>query len=74
MMNFDSFGKLFLLLGIVFLGLGCFFIFFKNIPFLGKLPGDILVQKKNYTFYFPISTSILLSIVLSLILYLITRK
>jgi hypothetical protein len=38
--------------------------------FLGKLPGDILIKRKNFTFHFPIVTSILLSIVLSLLLYL----
>jgi hypothetical protein len=38
---------------------------------LGRLPGDIVVQKENFTFYFPVVTSIVLSVVLSLILYLI---
>lgn len=45
----------------------------SRIPFLGKLPGDILIQKKNFTFYFPLATSIIVSVVLSLILYLISR-
>ncbi len=45
----------------------------SRIPFLGKLPGDILIQKKNFTFYFPLATSIIVSFVLSLVLYLISK-
>ncbi|MFQ5771906.1 MAG: DUF2905 domain-containing protein [bacterium] len=74
MFNFESFGKFFIILGILFLAFGVFLFFIKQIPFLGKLPGDILIEKKNFTFYFPISTSILLSIVLSLILYFFSKK
>ncbi|MFQ5674607.1 MAG: DUF2905 domain-containing protein, partial [bacterium] len=48
--------------------------FLKQLPFLGKLPGDILIQKKNFTFYFPIATSILLSFILSLFLYFFNKK
>lgn len=70
----SSFGKLFIIIGVIFLALGLFFTFFKQIPFLGKLPGDILIQKKNFTFYFPIATSVLLSIFLSLILFFLNKK
>ena len=70
----NPFGKIFIILGVVFLTLGLLFTFFKQIPFLGKLPGDILVQKKNFTFYFPIATSVLLSIVLSLVLFFLNKK
>jgi hypothetical protein len=51
-------------------------LFFRNtgIPFIGKLPGDIVIQKKNVTFYFPVATSIILSVILSLIFYLLSRK
>lgn len=40
---------------------------------LGRLPGDIVYKGKNTTFYFPLATSILVSVVLSLVLYLIAR-
>jgi hypothetical protein len=46
-----------------------FFLFGDKIPFFGKLPGDIIIRKKNFTFYFPIVTSILLSLLISLIIY-----
>lgn len=45
-----------------------------KISWIGRLPGDIIVEKKNFTFYFPIATSILVSIVLSLIFWFIGRK
>jgi len=73
-LNFDSFGKLFILIGLAFLGIGAIILLFKNIPFFGKLPGDILIQRKNFTFYFPLATSILLSIALSLLFYLFSKK
>jgi hypothetical protein len=66
-------GKLLIVAGIVLLIAGLFFVFFPRIPFLGKLPGDILVKRENFTFYFPLASSILLSVLISLILYLIRR-
>ncbi len=74
MFDFGAFGKLFIAIGIIFLVIGLFFTLFKHIPLLGKLPGDILISKKNFTFYFPLTTSILLSILISLLFYLIGRR
>ena len=62
-----DFSKLFLTLGVLFIVIGLVW------RFIGMIPGDILVKKGNVTFYFPIVTSILISIVLSLILYVIGR-
>lgn len=73
-MNFDSFAKMLILLGVVLLLVGFLLLYFKHIPWLGKLPGDILFKRNNFTFYFPLTTSILLSIILSLLLYFFTRK
>jgi hypothetical protein len=68
-------GKFLLVTGIVIAITGALLLFFRNgVPFSGKLPGDIVIQKKNFTFYFPIATSILLSIILSLIFYFFGRK
>jgi hypothetical protein len=69
-------GKFLLMLGIAIALLGAVLILFRNtgIPFLGKLPGDIIVQRKNFTFYFPVVTCIVLSIILSFILYFIYGK
>lgn len=66
-------GKTLIIFGLVLAGAGLLLTFFNRIPYLGKLPGDILIQKKNFTFYFPLATSILISIVLSILLKLWRR-
>ncbi|MFH0826428.1 MAG: DUF2905 domain-containing protein [Candidatus Omnitrophota bacterium] len=63
-------GKTLIVFGIILIGLGFLLTFFNKVPFLGTLPGDIYVEKKNFTFYFPIMTSIVLSLILSLIFWL----
>ena len=67
-------GKTLIIFGVILISVGVLLTFFNKIPFLGKLPGDILIQRKNFTFYFPIATSILLSIILSLIFWLWPRR
>jgi hypothetical protein len=67
-------GKILIITGIVLIVIGLFFTFGGKIPFLGKLPGDIIINKKNFTFYFPITTSIVLSIILSIIFYIFIKK
>ena len=71
--SFSSIGKVLIVTGLVFVLIGTFLILFHKIPFLGKLPGDILIRKERFTFYFPVVTSIVLSLVLSLIFYLINK-
>lgn len=67
-------GKTLIIFGIIIIAVGIFLLFFNKIPFLGKLPGDIYIQKKNFTFYFPFASSILASIIISLILWLFSRR
>ena len=69
-----DFGKVLIFLGGVLLVLGVVLTLFgrTNLP-LGRLPGDILYRGKNTTFYFPLATSLLLSVVLSVVLYVITK-
>ncbi len=62
-----EFSKLFIVIGIIFLLVGFF------MQFIGKLPGDIVIKKGNTTFYFPIVTSIVISVILSLIFYIMGR-
>lgn len=66
-------GKLLIILGLVIIVIGIIVYFADRIPMIGRLPGDIVVKKENFTFYFPLATSILLSIIISLILYLINK-
>jgi hypothetical protein len=53
---------------------GTIFLISGKIPWIGRLPGDIIVQKKSFTFYLPIATSILLSLLITLIFWFIGRK
>ncbi|HXG37205.1 MAG TPA: DUF2905 domain-containing protein [Bacteroidota bacterium] len=66
-------GKLLVLLGAVLVVIGLVLMVAPKIPFLGKLPGDIHIKKDNFEFYFPLATSIVLSLVLSGILWLISH-
>ena len=67
-------GKLLVLLGgtIVIVGLAMVLLGRTNLP-LGRLPGDMVYRGKNTTFYFPLATSIVVSVVLSLLLYVISQ-
>jgi hypothetical protein len=62
MVEFQQTGKLLIFAGVFIAILGVLFLFGDKIPFLGKLPGDIYIKKKNFTLYFPIVTSLLLSL------------
>ena len=70
----DSFGKLLILFGLSLAAVGGLMLFIGKVPYIGKLPGDIYVQRKNFSFYFPLTTSILLSIVLTLLFSLFSRR
>jgi len=64
--------KIFIFIGVIFIIIGLILYFFKDFP-LFHLPGDIVIKKENFTFYFPITSSIIISIVLSVIFYFISR-
>ncbi len=66
-------GKMLILLGIVLVVVGLGFTFADKIPYFGRLPGDIYIKKEKFSFYFPLTTSILISIILT-ILFSIFRK
>ena len=70
----NSFGKLLILFGLSLAAVGGLMLFIGKVPYIGKLPGDIYVQRKNFSFYFPLTTSILLSIVLTLLFSLFSRR
>jgi hypothetical protein len=72
--SMQELGKTLIVFGVILLGVGLVLTLANKIPFVGRLPGDILVQKKNFTFYFPITTSILISIILSLIFWLWPKR
>lgn len=67
-------GRLLVVFGLVIVAAGVLLLLVGRVPWLGRLPGDIHVQRGNWTFYVPLGTSILLSLVLSLVLWLIARR
>ncbi|MFO0853721.1 MAG: DUF2905 domain-containing protein [Candidatus Brocadia sapporoensis] len=70
----SAFGKIFIGLGILMIIVGGLFVLGGKIPFLGRLPGDIAIQRKNFSFYFPITTCIIISIIFSLVMWLLRRR
>jgi uncharacterized protein HemY len=74
MMPLSGFGKLLMLFGGILILVGAALVLAEKTPWLGRLPGDIYIQRRNFTFYFPLTTSILISVVLSLVLYLLSRR
>lgn len=70
----QDFGKLLFVVGLVLALVGILITYVGKIPWIGKLPGDIYIQRENFSFYFPLTTSIILSIFLTLILWLFSRR
>lgn len=68
-----SVGKIIVLIGLVLIVIGLLVQYSDKIPFLGRLPGDIRIENENVKIYIPITTSILISLLLTIILYLINR-
>ncbi|MDD5565314.1 MAG: DUF2905 domain-containing protein [Candidatus Omnitrophica bacterium] len=66
--------KILIVFGVILLIAGFLIGLIGRVPFLGKLPGDIYIQKKNFSFYLPLATSLLLSILISLILRIWPRR
>ncbi|MBC8275201.1 MAG: DUF2905 domain-containing protein [Chloroflexi bacterium] len=73
----EGIGKILLIVGGIIVILGLILIFSHHIPFLGKLPGDIFVKRDGFSFYFPIVTflvlSILITIIVNAILYFLKK-
>jgi hypothetical protein len=64
----NEIGKLLIILGVVIVIIGALLLLAGKIPWLGRLPGDIVIQTGNISCFFPIATSILLSVILSILL------
>lgn len=67
-------GRMLIIGGILLIGVGAAILLLGKVPGLGKLPGDILIRKEHFSFYFPLTTCLLISAIISLILYLWNRK
>ncbi len=71
MPGIENFGRLLLILGLVIAAIGLLLTLAGRLPFIGRLPGDILIQRDNVSCFFPLATMILVSIALTVILNLI---
>jgi len=69
----DQIGKMIILAGAILVVVGLVVLFSDRIPFVGRLPGDIHIRRGNFQFYFPLATSIALSIVLTFLFWLFSR-
>src|SRR2546428_12563077 len=67
-------GKILIAFGLLIALAGVVLVLVGRVPWLGRLPGDIHIQRGNWTFYFPLATSLLLSVVLTLILWILGRR
>ena len=74
MLEINSIGKTLVVFGAILIAIGVVFMLVGKLSWSGRLPGDIYIQKKNFTFYFPIVTSILISIILSIVFILLRRR
>jgi len=70
----NDLGKSIIGVGIILILIGGIMTIAGKIPGVGKLPGDIFIKKENFSFYFPLTTCILLSIILSAIMYIFGKK
>jgi hypothetical protein len=66
-------GRFLIIIGAILVVVGLVLLLSPKIPWLGRLPGDIVIKRENFTFYFPLATSILISVILTLILYLFRK-
>ena len=71
MTDHAGFGWVLLVLGLVIAGVGLVWMLAPSIPWLGRLPGDIRIERENFHFYFPLVTCLLLSLVVSLVVWVI---
>ena len=67
-------GRLLILAGVVLVALGVIVMLAGRLTPLGRLPGDFVFRRGNFTFYFPVVTSIVLSILLTLVMWLFSRR
>jgi hypothetical protein len=70
----DSFGKLLIVFGVVLAVLGGLLLLAGKVPFLGRLPGDIVIRRETWSLFFPFTTSLVISILLTLLFTLFGRR
>jgi hypothetical protein len=74
MPDFSGMGRILIVIGLLIAAVGLVLSFAGKIPWLGRLPGDFFFRGKGFSFYFPLATSIVISVILTLILWFINRR
>jgi hypothetical protein len=74
MSGLPGLGKFLFFFGCMLALFGLLIIFAGKLPWLGRLPGDIVIERKNFSFYFPLATSLLFSLLLTAVLWLLSRR
>lgn len=69
----NGLGKTLIYLGVLLIVVGLIFSFAGKLPWLGHLPGDIYIRRERFTFYFPLATCLLISVIITLVLYFFRR-
>jgi hypothetical protein len=67
-------GKTLIVIGVVIVAVGCVLLLAGRVPWLGRLPGDIYIRRGNVSFYFPVVTSLVVSVLLTLLFWLFSRR
>ncbi|HOE68758.1 MAG TPA: DUF2905 domain-containing protein [Candidatus Omnitrophota bacterium] len=70
----NDFAKTLIFFGLILITMGVLAGFFSKVPMLGKLPGDIFIRRGSFTFYFPVATCVLLSLILTLVFTIFGKK
>lgn len=73
MADFQPLGRALIFFGVILTSFGLIVLLAPKIPWIGRLPGDILIERERFSFYFPLTSCLLASVLLSLILWLIGR-
>jgi hypothetical protein len=78
-MDFSAFGRWLIFMGLVIVAIGGLLLWLErglpsSLNWLGRLPGDITIQRKNFTFFFPVTTSLIISLILSMVLLFFMRR
>ncbi|MBO9307288.1 DUF2905 domain-containing protein [Thermomicrobium sp.] len=74
MESLQAFGRLLIVMGLLLAILGVLLVLAGRIPFIGRLPGDIVYQRGNFTLYIPLMTMLILSLLLTILLNLLFRR
>jgi hypothetical protein len=73
-MAIESIGKTLIIFGIVLIVVGALFIVMGKLPWFGRLPGDIIIKNENMTFYFPVTTMLIVSAAVTILFNIVGRR